>query len=261
MGNLHAGHLSLVRQARASGRPVVVSVFVNPLQFGPGEDFESYPRTLEADCALIDGEADIVFAPTPSDLYPVPQQFHVMPPDELTNDLCGAHRPGHFRGVATVVLKLFNLVQPAVAYFGKKDYQQLVVIRQMTAQFNLPVDIRAGETVRAPDGLALSSRNGYLSEEERREAPRLHQALKTVATQIESGNRNFPELEARCCQTLETAGWKVDYVAIRRADLSQPDATDSQIVVLAGAHLGRTRLIDNLEVGLSDQLVYNLSLS
>ena len=184
MGNLHAGHLSLVKQARSSGRPVVVSIFVNPLQFGADEDFESYPRTLEADCALLEGEADVVFTPSIADLYPVPQRFYVTPPDELANDLCGAFRPGHFRGVATVVLKLFNLVQPALAFFGKKDYQQLAVIRQMTAQFNLPIDILAGETVRAADGLALSSRNAYLSIEERREAPRLYQALKTLADQL-----------------------------------------------------------------------------
>lgn len=259
MGNLHAGHLSLVKQARDNERPVVVSIFVNPLQFGPGEDFESYPRTLEADCALLEGQADIIFTPTPSDLYPVPQQFHVMPPDELANDLCGAFRPGHFRGVATVVLKLFNLVQPAVAYFGKKDYQQLAVIRQMTAQFNLPIDVRAGETVRAADGLALSSRNGYLSEEERRKAPYLYRALKTVGAHLESGSRDFSALEATGRHTLEAAGWKVDYVAIRRPDLSHPDADSRQFVVLAAAHLGKTRLVDNLEVGLSDQLVYNLS--
>ena len=261
MGNLHAGHLSLVKQARASGQPVVVSIYVNPLQFGAGEDFDSYPRTLDADRALLDGEADIIFAPTTADLYPVPQQFHVMPPDELANDLCGAFRPGHFRGVATVVLKLFNLVQPAAAFFGKKDYQQLAVIRQVTAQFNLPIEIRGGETVRAADGLALSSRNAYLSTEERREAPRLYGALKSLAGQLDSGNRNFSSLEVMGRETLETAGWKVDYVAIRRPDLSRPDATDSQFVVLAAAHLGKTRLIDNLEVGLSDPLVYNLSLS
>ena len=261
MGNLHAGHLSLVKQARSSGRPVVVSIFVNPLQFGADEDFESYPRTLEADCALLEGEADVVFTPSIADLYPVPQRFYVTPPDELANDLCGAFRPGHFRGVATVVLKLFNLVQPALAFFGKKDYQQLAVIRQMTAQFNLPIDILAGETVRAADGLALSSRNAYLSIEERREAPRLYQALKTLADQLNAGSRDFSALEATGWQTLESAGWKVDYMAIRRPDLTRPDSSDTRFVVLGAARLGKTRLIDNLEVGLSGPHVYNLSLS
>jgi pantoate--beta-alanine ligase len=261
MGNLHAGHLSLVKQARSSGRPVVVSIFVNPLQFGAGEDFEAYPHTLEADCALLEGEADVVFNPSTADLYPVPQQFHVTPPDELAYDLCGAFRPGHFRGVATVVLKLFNLVQPALAFFGKKDYQQLAVLRQMTREFNLPIDIRAGETVRAGDGLALSSRNAYLSAEERREAPRLYQALKTLADQMNSGSRNFSALKGACWQTLESAGWQVDYVAVRRPDLSRPDAADTQFVVLGAARLGKTRLIDNLEVGHVAPLMYNLSLS
>ena len=261
MGNLHAGHLSLVKQARDSGRPTVVSIFVNPLQFGPGEDFESYPRTLEADCALLDGTADILFTPASSDLFPVQQQFHVMPPVELANDLCGAFRPGHFQGVATLVLKLFNLVQPAATHFGKKDYQQLALIRQMTAQFNLSIEVCAGETVRAVDGLALSSRNAYLSENERREAPRLHQTLRTLATQLGSGSRKFAALEASGRKALQTAGWRVDYVAVRHPDLSRPDAASKQFVVLAAAHLGKTRLIDNLEVGLSDPLVYNLSLS
>ncbi len=261
MGNLHAGHLSLVKQARSSGRPVVASIFVNPLQFGADEDFESYPRTLEADCALLEGEADVVFTPSIADLYPVPQRFYVTPPDELAKDLCGAFRPGHFRGVATVVLKLFNLVQPALAFFGKKDYQQLAVIRQMTAQFNLPIDILAGETVRATDGLALSSRNAYLSSEERREAPRLFRALKTLVDQLNAGSRHFSALEATGWQTLESAGWKVDYMAIRRPDLTRPDTSDTQFVVLGAARLGKTRLIDNLEVGLSGPPVYNLSLS
>lgn len=250
MGNLHAGHLSLVKQARSSARPVVVSIFVNPLQFGAGEDFESYPRTLKADCALLEGMADVVFAPSTVDLYPVRQQFHVTPPDELANDLCGAFRPGHFRGVATVVLKLFNLVQPALAFFGKKDYQQLTVIRQMAAQLNLPIDIRAGETVRAADGLALSSRNSYLSAQERQTAPLLYQALNALAGQLKNGNRDFPAIEALGRQTLETVGWQVDYVAVRRADLARPVAADVQFVVLGAARLGKTRLIDNLEVGL-----------
>ena len=255
MGNLHEGHLSLVKQACLTGRPVVVSIFVNPLQFGAGEDFEHYPRTLEADCALLDGLADIVFAPSNEDMYPVPQRFYVMPPDKLANDLCGAFRPGHFKGVATVVLKLFNLVQPAVALFGKKDYQQLAVIRQLTSQFNLPVEIHSGETLRAEDGLALSSRNGYLSNEERQKAPHLFRTLRHLKEQLETGNRDFTWLESAGRETLEAAGWEVDYVAIRRPDLSPPDSRDHQFVVLGAAYLGQTRLIDNLELG------YNLSLS
>jgi len=250
MGNLHEGHLSLVKQARLTGRPVVVSIFVNPLQFGAGEDFERYPRTLEADCALLDGHADIVFAPAQEEMYPVPQQFYLTPPDDLANDLCGAYRPGHFRGVATVVMKLFNLVQPAVAIFGKKDYQQLAVIRHMTAQFNLPIEIHGGETIRAEDGLALSSRNGYLSVEERQEAPHLFRTLSNLKGHLEAGHRDFPSLEAAGRESLEAAGWKVDYVAIRRPDLSQPDSAARQFVVLGAARLGNTRLIDNLEVGL-----------
>ncbi|MGA7178741.1 MAG: pantoate--beta-alanine ligase [Thiobacillaceae bacterium] len=255
MGNLHEGHLSLVKQARNSGFPVVVSVFVNPLQFAAGEDFERYPRTLGADCALVDGHADIVFAPSEKEIYPAAQQFYVIPPRELENDLCGAFRPGHFRGVATVVMKLFNLVRPSVALFGKKDYQQLVVIRQMTTQFNLPIEIRGGETIRAEDGLALSSRNGYLSVEQRREAPRLFQTLNDLKAQLEAGNHDFPSLESAGCEALKAAGWKVDYVAIRRPDLSRPTATADKFVILAAAYLGKTRLIDNLELG------YNLSLS
>jgi pantoate--beta-alanine ligase len=249
MGNLHAGHLSLVRQAKATGRPVVVSIFVNPLQFGAGEDFERYPRTLEADCALLAGQADIVFAPTLEEMYPVPQQFYIIPPDALTSELCGAFRPGHFRGVATVVLKLFNIVQPATAIFGKKDYQQLVVIRQMVTQFNLPIEILSGETIRTANGLALSSRNTYLTDEERREAPRFYQTLASLKAQLNSGRRDFDVLESHARQALEAAGWQVDYIAIRRPTLSRPSADDAQFVVLGAAWLGGTRLIDNLEVG------------
>ena len=180
MGNLHAGHLDLVRSARSAGGPVVASIFVNPLQFGAGEDFQRYPRTLEADCdRLREAATDIVFAPALGEMYPEPQSFQVQPP--LADELCGAHRPGHFQGVCTVVLKLFNLVQPHVAVFGKKDYQQLFLVRAMVRQFNLPIEILAGETVRAEDGLALSSRNGYLSVAERAEAPRLYAVLQDVA--------------------------------------------------------------------------------
>jgi pantoate--beta-alanine ligase len=255
MGNLHEGHLSLVKLARLTGRSVVVSIFVNPLQFGAGEDFERYPRTLDADCGMLNDHADIVFAPVDEEMYPVAQQFYVTPPDSLANDLCGSHRPGHFRGVATVVLKLFNLVQPAVAFFGKKDFQQLAVIRQMAMQFNLPIEILGGETIRAEDGLALSSRNNYLSADERREAPRLFQTLNRLVEQLEAGSRDFASLESAGLESLEAGGWKVDYVTIRRHDLSRPESADQQLIVLGAARLGKTRLIDNLELG------YNLSLS
>lgn len=248
MGNLHAGHLDLVRRARASGRPVVVSIFVNPLQFGAGEDFERYPRTLEADCAQLDTVgADLVFCPAVSEMYPETQTFRVLPP--LADELCGAFRPGHFEGVCTVVLKLFNLVRPAVAVFGKKDYQQLALIRGMTRQFNLGIEIVAAETRRAADGLALSSRNGYLSAAERAEAPRLYRLLAETAARLGAGERDFAGLEAAATAELNRHGWRVDYVAVRgQASLRPPAADERQLVVLAAAHLGRTRLIDNIEV-------------
>lgn len=250
MGNLHQGHLALVEQARRHGGCVVVSIFVNPLQFGPNEDFAKYPRTLEADCAKLEGLADIVFAPEVGEMYPVPQQIFIEPPP-LAAELCGAFRPGHFRGVATVVLKLFNLVQPDAAVFGKKDYQQLAVIRAMTEQLNLPQAIVAGETARAPDGLALSSRNGYLSEAERAEAIRLYRNLQGIAEQINNGKRNYVALENAARADLETHGWRVDYVALRNpATLLTATADDQKIVALAAAWLGKTRLIDNIEITL-----------
>jgi pantoate--beta-alanine ligase len=249
MGNLHEGHLSLVQLARARGGPVVASIFVNRLQFLPHEDFDTYPRTLERDCDLLRGAGcDIVFAPSERELYPEPQGFKVHPPAELADMLEGAFRPGFFTGVGTVVLKLFNCVQPAFAAFGKKDYQQLMVIRRMVRQLALPVEILAGETSRAADGLALSSRNGYLSAAERAEAPRLAQVLRRTADVLaQQGVAQAAVLEAAAMEELRGRGWAPDYVAIRRReDLGPPQAGDA-LVVLAAARLGSTRLIDNLE--------------
>ena len=249
MGNLHAGHVSLVNLARQHGQPVVASIFVNPLQFGAGEDFERYPRTLDADCAqLAAAGCDLVFAPDVAELYPVPQTFSVQPPDNLANDLCGAFRPGHFSGVATVVLKLFNLVQPRVAVFGKKDFQQLFVIRELVRQFNLPVEIVAGETLREPGGLAMSSRNGYLSEAEQIQAAQLQNQLAALVAAIQSGERDFEALCTTASRHLKMAGWRVDYVALRDTDtLQPPTSASSRLVVLGAAWLGSTRLIDNLD--------------
>lgn len=247
MGNLHDGHLDLVRIARQHGQCVVVSIFVNPLQFGANEDFGKYPRTLQADCERLEGLADVVFAPLESELYPQPQQVTVVPP--LENDLCGAFRPGHFRGVATVVLKLLNIVQPQVAVFGKKDYQQLHVVRQVAEQLNLPVEIIGGETARAPDGLALSSRNQYLGAAERTEAVFLYQTLAGVRQSLLEDAKDYPELERKAAEALGARGWQVDYVAVRSQDgVGQPRPGDTNLVILAAARLGQTRLIDNLEV-------------
>ena len=255
MGNLHAGHVSLVELARQHGQPVVASIFVNPLQFGVGEDFERYPRTLEADCnKLAAAGCDIVFAPAVSEMYPVPQSFTVQPSDSLTRDLDGAFRPGHFSGVATVVLKLFNLVQPRVAVFGKKDYQQWLVIRELVRQFNLPIEIVAGDTLRCADGLAMSSRNGYLDASERIQAARLQHELAAIRASIESGERDYASLSATACRHLKMAGWRVDYVELRDAMNLQTPAPDSrQLVVLGAAWLGKTRLIDNLDIDLPVQ--------
>lgn len=247
MGNLHKGHASLVKQAQLGRLPVMASIFVNPLQFGAGEDFERYPRSFEADCAKLKAAGcDAVFAPGMDDLYPQAQTYFVEPPP-LANELCGHFRPGHFRGMLTVVLKLFNLVQPRIAVFGKKDYQQLALIRGMVAQVNLPIEIWAGETLRAQDGLALSSRNGYLSEAERTEAPRLHDCLKMIVDALSLGRRDFEELEVQALDTLHQHGWKVDYVSIRNPHLALPAPEDANFVVLGAAYLGKTRLIDNLE--------------
>ena len=241
-----------MRLARVHGATVVASIFVNPLQFGPQEDFEAYPRTLEADCAQLQAAGcDVVFAPSVAEMYPVPQQIEILPPP-IARDLCGAFRPVHFQGVATVVAKLFNIVQPAVALFGKKDYQQLFVIRALVQQLNYPLRIVAAETLRAADGLALSSRNGYLSEQERQQAPRLYRLLQALAAQLESGNRDFLELEQGARTELESLGWRVDYVAVRDAGtLLQPSGATQNFVVLGAAWLGKTRLIDNIEVSVA----------
>jgi len=249
MGNLHQGHLDLVQIARQHGQFVVVSIFVNPLQFGMNEDYSKYPRTLEQDCKMLEQcGTDVVFAPSERDLYPQPQQVTVeLPP--VANELCGAFRPGHFRGAATVVLKLFNIVQPRIAVFGKKDYQQLYLLRQMTTQLNLPVEIIGGETVRASDGLALSSRNQYLNVAERTEAVFLYQNLIGIRLAIMDGATDFFKLERQAREVLSARGWRVDYVAIRsQVNLAEPTACECNLVILAAAWLGQTRLIDNLEI-------------
>jgi pantoate--beta-alanine ligase len=254
MGNLHDGHLSLMRLARKHGDPVVASIFVNRLQFGPNEDFDKYPRTFQADVEKLEKEGVyILFAPTEKDLYPEPQEFRVQPPDDLGNTLEGEFRPGFFTGVTTVVLKLFSCVQPSVAVFGKKDYQQLMIVRNMAKQFALPTEIIAAETFRADDGLALSSRNVYLTEEQRAEAPTLYQTLNAVAGEVRSGHLDVFELERQAMAGLAKRGWKPDYISIRkRSNLQPPAAGDmaqgEKLIVLAAAKLGVTRLIDNLEI-------------
>jgi pantoate--beta-alanine ligase len=249
MGNLHAGHISLMQQARAHGDTVVASIFVNRLQFGPNEDFDKYPRTFQADCdKLAAAGVDVLFAPTEADLYPEPQEYTVEPP-AIQNILDGEFRPGHFRGVATVVLKLFNCVQPQAAVFGKKDYQQLMVIRNMTRQFALPIAIVGGETVRADDGLALSSRNGYLSVAERAEAPHLYRELNRIREALRQGEQDIAGLENAAVAALTAAGWQTDYVAVRQqSDLSAPQGISIPLVALAAGRLGSTRLIDNIEI-------------
>ncbi|HZW12382.1 MAG TPA: pantoate--beta-alanine ligase [Noviherbaspirillum sp.] len=254
MGNLHEGHLSLMRLARKHGDPVVASIFVNRLQFGPNEDFDKYPRTFQADVEKLEKEGVyVLFAPTEKDMYPEPQEYRVRPPDDLGNILEGEFRPGFFTGVTTVVLKLFSCVQPRVAVFGKKDYQQLMIVRNMAKQFALPTEIIAAETYRADDGLALSSRNGYLSTTERAEAPQLYKLLNEVAEEVRSGHLDMFELERHAMAKLAGRGWKPDYISVRkRADLQPPSAGDlaqgAPLVVLAAAKLGTTRLIDNLEI-------------
>lgn len=249
MGNLHEGHLALVRQARASGLPVVASVFVNRLQFAPNEDFDRYPRTLQNDCALLQGAGcDIVFAPDEREMYPAPQGYHLTPPPALADILEGQFRPGFFTGVCTVVMKLFQIVQPGLAVFGKKDYQQLRVIEGMVRDFALPMAIAGGDTVRAEDGLALSSRNGYLDADARRAATALHAQLRAVAAAAGSDAQGTQAAEQAAMQALRALGWRPDYVAVRRrADLQPAGPGDTERVVLAAAWLGNTRLIDNLE--------------
>lgn len=255
MGNLHAGHLALMEMAHRHGDPVVASIFVNRLQFGPNEDFDKYPRTLADDIAKLQKQnrVYVLFAPTESEMYPEPQNYRVQPPDGLGDILEGHFRPGFFTGVSTVVMKLFSCVQPRVAVFGKKDYQQLMVIRNMCRQFALPTEIVPHETVRDTDGLALSSRNRYLSEAERAEAPRLYATLRAVQAGLKAGATDAAALEAAALRELTDHGWQVDYVSLRRQrDLKAPEAAQiaagEPLVALAAAKLGATRLIDNLEI-------------
>lgn len=249
MGNLHEGHIQLVDNARPRGACTVVSIFVNRLQFGPREDFDKYPRTFAADCAKLEAAGcNVVFAPDESEIYPEPQTYTVEPP-EIADILDGAVRPGHFRGVATVVLKLFNMVAPRAAIFGKKDYQQCIVLANMVRQLALPIEIILAETVRSADGLALSSRNGYLSATERAEAPQLHATLLRAKAAVAAGKRDYRRIELVAMTHLAERGWQPDYVAIRRrGDLMPPHEGDTELVVLGAAKLGATRLIDNLEL-------------
>ena len=253
MGNLHAGHLSLMRIARTRGDTVVASIFVNRLQFGPNEDYDRYPRTYEADCEGLRREGvDVLFAPHEQDVYPTPQVYRVMTPP-LGEDLEGQFRPRFFEGVCTVVLKLFNMVQPDVAVFGKKDRQQLKIVRGMVQSFNMPIQIVPAETIRADDGLALSSRNNYLSPAEREEAPRLYRTLREVADAIAGGRTDYANLEAEGRMELAHHGWKVDYLAVRHGlalRTPHPEGYDhpNLLIVLAAATLGTTRLIDNVDV-------------
>ena len=256
MGNLHEGHIKLVDNAQrtlalqSSGSAcTVVSIFVNRMQFGPKDDFDKYPRTFMGDCEKLKAAGcKVVFVPEEKEIYPEPQTYAVEPPG-IAHILDGAVRPGHFRGVATVVLKLFNMVQPKAAIFGKKDYQQCIVLRNMVRQLALPIDIILAETVRAHDGLALSSRNGYLSASERKEAPQLYQALTRARDEIVADKRDYQRIELEAMAHLAARGWKPDYIAIRRqSDLQAPETHDRDLVIVAAAQLGVTRLIDNLEL-------------
>jgi pantoate--beta-alanine ligase len=249
MGNLHDGHLSLVRAARQRSGVVVVSIFVNQLQFAPNEDFDTYPRTLERDCELLAAAGcDIVFAPSAQEIYPEPQECTVHPPAALADVLEGAIRPGFFVGVSTVVLKLFAIVTPVIAVFGKKDYQQLLVIKNMVRKLTLPIEIIPVETVREPSGIALSSRNGYLDHVQRIEAVHLNRALRKAAGEIRSGRTDWQEIERSAAAALQDRGWQPDYIAVRRrSDLSAPVYAEP-LVILGAARLGRTRLIDNWEI-------------
>jgi pantoate--beta-alanine ligase len=253
MGNLHDGHITLIKAAKRRADVVVASIFVNPTQFGVNEDFDSYPRTLAADSALLaNADCDLLFAPDAREMYPDGRsQFTTVSVSGITNVLCGASRPGHFTGVATVVSKLFNIVQPDMALFGEKDYQQLAVIRCMARELCFPVDIIGVPTVRADDGLALSSRNGFLSPAERQQAPLLYQTLSSLRSAIESGQRDFAQLTQAASSHLAKCGFAPDYLDIRRQDLAEASADDRALVILAAARLGSTRLIDNLAFELS----------
>jgi pantoate--beta-alanine ligase len=253
MGNLHAGHLSLMNIAREHGDAVVASIFVNRLQFGPNEDFDRYPRTIESDRAGLERTGvDVLFAPDEQEMYPTPQVYRVQPPP-LASELEGAFRPGFFDGVCTVVLKLLNLVQPDVVVFGKKDRQQLKIVRGMVQQFNMPILVVPAETVRADDGLALSSRNGYLSATERVEAPRMYRTLRWIADEIAAGRHDYANLEVAGRAELSRNGWNVDYIAVRHGlglRIPHPEGFDhpNLLIVLGAAKLGMTRLIDNVDV-------------
>ena len=248
MGNLHQGHLNLVREARKLCDVVVVSIFVNPIQFGPNEDFDNYPRTLEQDQQLLaDVGCDIVFAPTVEQMYGNKPRLTNISVSGITNDLCGLQRPGHFDGVAVVVTKLFNIVQPNYAFFGQKDYQQLAVIRQFVQDLNIPLEVIGVPIARSEDGLALSSRNGYLSEQERVTAPVIFQSLKTAEQQLHAG-KTLEEALAGIRQTLTDAGLVVDYVEARTPELQKIDEFNQDVVILIAAKLGKTRLIDNLQI-------------
>lgn len=248
MGNLHAGHYALIRQAARPGHAVVASIFVNPAQFGPGEDFASYPRTPEADAAgLAAAGCDLLFQPDVQVLYPPGAARLRIDVGALGRELCGAFRPGHFDGVALIVTKLFNIVQPDVAIFGQKDYQQLLVIRALVAALDFPVRIEVGATVREADGLAMSSRNGYLDADQRRRAPELYATLCWMAEAFRSGTDPLTEIEQQALLRLRNAGFEPDYASFRRAsDLGVPQQREEAGVVLAAARLGRARLIDNL---------------
>jgi pantoate--beta-alanine ligase len=258
MGNLHDGHIELVEIAKQHAACVVVSIFVNPLQFGPHEDLANYPRTLEADCRKLQAAgANIVFTPSVLEMYPdavttaggmnLGQTMKVTPPP-IADELCGASRPGHFDGVATVVAKLFNIVQPDIAVFGKKDYQQLFIIRELVKQFNLPIKIIAGETVREPSGLAMSSRNGYLNETEKVQAAQLHKMLESIVQKVKTGTADLAILADAASLALKQLGWEVDYVSFRSQTTLMPATADDQLlIVLAAAKLGTTRLIDNID--------------
>lgn len=269
MGNLHAGHIHLVKLAKQHASCVVASIFVNPLQFSPTEDLANYPRTLDADCEkLAAAGCDIVFTPSVTEIYPTfdgknLMQTMTIDPPPIANVLCGATRLSHFAGVATVVMKLFNMVQPDVAVFGKKDFQQLFIIKEMVRQFNLPIEIIAGETVREANGLALSSRNGYLTETQRASASQLNSALQSIVNQIKNGYKDFVQLEQQASAQLASQGWEVDYISIRSSTTLQPaSALDKNLIVLGAAKItnktsGKTRLIDNIELCITDWLAYN----
>ncbi|AMO25427.1 pantoate--beta-alanine ligase [Ramlibacter solisilvae] len=249
MGNLHEGHIALVHQAKPLGDVTVASVFVNRLQFLPHEDFDTYPRTLQDDAQKLQAAGcDLLFAPNEREMYPQPQTFKVVPDAALADILEGQFRPGFFTGVSTVVMKLLQCVQPHVAVFGKKDYQQLMVLRQMVRQFALPIEMVAAETQRAADGLALSSRNGYLTASERQEAVQLSLALARMAEQVRAGETTG-DIEQAAIDVLRRRGWQPDYMTVRRrADLRAPAGAGEPLIALGAARLGRTRLIDNMEV-------------